>query len=149
MQTFVPYPDARLTAQCLDRQRLGKQRVEAVQILRTLLGLSTGWSHHPAVVMWKGHEHFLLAYTIAIVAEWERRGYKNTKIAQHINELTDCLSRKDYDKSPPSWWTDDRVHSSHRSALLRKDNKHYSQFEWQDSPEAPYYWPDGKKEQNG
>ncbi|CAM5346647.1 Cytoplasmic protein OS=Streptomyces chartreusis OX=1969 GN=CP983_00565 PE=4 SV=1 [Streptomyces chartreusis] len=31
MQTFLPHPDFRQTALLLDRRRLGKQRVEALQ----------------------------------------------------------------------------------------------------------------------
>jgi len=33
MQTFLPYPDLRDSVACLDNKRLGKQRVEAMQIL--------------------------------------------------------------------------------------------------------------------
>lgn len=34
MQTFLPDPAFRTTAQLLDRRRLGKQRVEALLVLR-------------------------------------------------------------------------------------------------------------------
>lgn len=49
MQTFLPYPDFRATAKVLDRQRLGKQRVETKQILLALErpGTPTGWGRHP------------------------------------------------------------------------------------------------------
>ena len=33
MQTFLPFPDFQQSAAVLDRVRLGKQRVEALQIL--------------------------------------------------------------------------------------------------------------------
>ena len=36
MQTFLPVSNFRITAEILDRRRLGKQRVEALQILRAL-----------------------------------------------------------------------------------------------------------------
>jgi hypothetical protein len=36
MQTFLPYPDFGATAAVLDARRLGKQRVETVQVLRAL-----------------------------------------------------------------------------------------------------------------
>jgi hypothetical protein len=36
MQTFLPYPDFRESARVLDNKRLGKQRVECLQILQTL-----------------------------------------------------------------------------------------------------------------
>jgi hypothetical protein len=54
MQTFLPDRDFAVCAATLDNRRLGKQRLEAYQILRTLRGLSPGWSHHPAVAMWRG-----------------------------------------------------------------------------------------------
>ena len=56
MQTFMPYEDFRKTFECLDYRRLGKQRIEAFQILRCLEGLTSGWKNHPAVKMWRGHE---------------------------------------------------------------------------------------------
>ena len=31
MQTFLPYSNFKKSAKCLDRQRLGKQRVEALK----------------------------------------------------------------------------------------------------------------------
>ena len=37
MQTFLPYPSFVESAKALDNKRLGKQRVEAYQILKTLL----------------------------------------------------------------------------------------------------------------
>lgn len=37
MQTFLPYPDFVKSAKCLDNKRLGKQRVEAWTIYRTLV----------------------------------------------------------------------------------------------------------------
>ena len=36
MQTFLPHPDFAATARVLDKRRLGKQRVEAIQVLRGL-----------------------------------------------------------------------------------------------------------------
>ena len=52
MQTFVPYPDLHDSAAVLDYRRLGKQRVEAYQIIRAALHLSKGWGNHPATRMW-------------------------------------------------------------------------------------------------
>ena len=42
MQTFLPYPDFTQSAKTLDYRRLGKQRVEAWQILNALRGVSKG-----------------------------------------------------------------------------------------------------------
>lgn len=47
MQTFLPYPSFVESAKCLDRQRLGKQRVEVLQLLKALLVPGSGWGNHP------------------------------------------------------------------------------------------------------
>lgn len=82
MQTFVPFDDLLRTMRVLDRARLGKQRVEAYQILATLLPIPTlagtarlGWRNHPAVKMWRGHETALASYGLAACTEWSSRGY--------------------------------------------------------------------------
>jgi hypothetical protein len=54
MQTFLPSLDFTACARVLDSRRLGKQRVETLQIVRALLVPEYGWRHHPAVLMWKG-----------------------------------------------------------------------------------------------
>lgn len=43
MQTFLPYPSIIKSLRCLDNKRLGKQRVETLQILRALRGITRGW----------------------------------------------------------------------------------------------------------
>ncbi len=119
MQTFLVCRDFKLSAESLDMQRLGKQRIEALQILKILLGLSKSWSNHPAVLMWKGHEHALATYGAWICAEWVRRGCEDTIWAQ-LNELS--LSRFDLttEVEAPPWVGDERVHSNHRARLLHK-----------------------------
>jgi hypothetical protein len=64
MQTFLPYPDLKKSFEVLDYRRLGKQRVEAMQILNILLSdkKSGGWVNHPAVKMWRGYEDALCVY---------------------------------------------------------------------------------------
>ena len=56
MQTFLPYRSMSESVRCLDYRRLGKQRVEAFQILNALAGKSKGWTSHPATKMWRGYE---------------------------------------------------------------------------------------------
>lgn len=51
MQTFLPYKSFAESAACLDNKRLGKQRVEVLQILKALHNPSYGWQNHPAVKM--------------------------------------------------------------------------------------------------
>lgn len=78
MNTLLPYRDFTQSAACLDRQRLGKQRVEVLQILRALNGETTAWRNHPAVRMWEGHVPSLVCYGVAVCREWIGRGYKDT-----------------------------------------------------------------------
>lgn len=137
MQTFLPYADFTLSARSLDNQRLGKQRVEALQILRTLTGISQGWRNHPAVKMWSGHERQLRAYGLAICAEWQARGYRDT-CADQLRSL--ALDGSD---ALPAWLGSLAFHLSHKSNLLRKLPSHYKP-QWPDVPDnLPYVWPVG------
>ena len=70
MQTFLPSPDFAASAAALDPRRLGKQRVEALQILRALTQGGSAWRNHPAVLMWKGYEEALVAYGVAVCQAW-------------------------------------------------------------------------------
>ncbi len=132
MQTFLPYDDFLKSAQVLDYKRLGKQRVEAWQLLRGLRGESkSGWINHPASKMWRGYEAALGLYMNVMIQEWKRRGYKNT-MEYFITTEAIIL---------PPWYGDEKFHSSHRSNLLRKDPIFYGQYGWSDNPTNPYYWP--------
>jgi len=137
MQTFLPYSDFKKTAECLDMRRLGKQRVENLQIMNVLCGDSDGWANHPAVKMWYGSEHLLMDYQFAICHEWTDRGYKDTCLSK---TLAVCSQIQDGFLKP--WWLgDDRLHSSHRSNLLRKDYSYYSKFGWDEPDNIEYFWP--------
>ena len=119
MQTFLPYPDFEMSARSLDRQRLGKQRVEVLQILNVLTGRREGWRNHPAVRMWSGHEQSLAEYGQAICTEWTRRGYADTCAAKIARLCPDGAA------VPPPWLGRDDFHRSHQSKLVRKDPGHY------------------------
>ena len=66
MQTFLPYPSFTESAAVLDGPRLGKQRVEAFQLLRALTVPDYGWRHHPAAKMWAHRVPALVAYGLAM-----------------------------------------------------------------------------------
>jgi hypothetical protein len=135
MQTFIPCLTFPECASVLDRQRLGKQRMEVLQLLRALRGVSSGWVTHPATRMWQGHEYSLAEYGLAVCAEWISRGYKDTCTAK----IKDLQGRGD--PSRPLWWGNPRVHSSHRASLLFKNSEHYSRFGWGEVPQINYIWP--------
>jgi hypothetical protein len=140
MQTFLPYADFNESAKCLDYRRLGKQRVEVLQILNALAGLSDGWRNHPATQMWTGHEYWLILYGKICVAEWVRRSYKNTICYNKFLPM--------FERVPPKpWWLgDNRLHTSHRSNLLRKKPDFYSHYNWTEPPTIPYWWPTQEKQ---
>ena len=79
MQTFLPYPDFERSLKTLDSRRLGKQRIEAFQILNILLKRTSknGWKNHPAVKMWNGHTNALKIYFNKSIEIWISREYKN------------------------------------------------------------------------
>lgn len=143
MQTFLPYPNFYESAKVLDRQRLGKQRVECLQILNTLLGESKGWKNHPAVKMWAGHELALFNYTAAICDRWIALGYQDTVYHKVLSLMDKHYPNHDRISSIsfPLWWRDKFVHASHRSNLLRKNPIHYGQFNWEEPNNLEYIWP--------
>lgn len=149
MQTFLPYPDFAESADVLDRQRLGKQRIETKQILQCLLGEgSTRWAHHPAVKMWAGYERALAAYGIAICQQWRSRGYKDAQL-EWFKVTRSLLRAQVYPNGMPPWLGNDAFHASHRACLLAKDGDWYSGFGWAEPParvpskgeQWPYVWP--------
>ena len=133
MQTFLPYQSFVQSAKCLDYKRLGKQRIEAIQILKNLWGLRDRWYNHPAVQLWKGYETTLKIYYNCIVAEWEERGYKN-----NMPKFTIDLS-KTILKVPP-WLGNPDFHDAHKSNLLKKDEKFYSKYNWNVPKNLKYKW---------
>jgi hypothetical protein len=145
MQTFLPYPDYRSSLRCLDDKRLGKQRVEAYQILCTLTGASSGWQNHPAVLMWKGYVNALRFYMNIAIEEWENRGFQNSMQMQRVNLPSGFAgyfpnqdSLQYYGMLPPF---SDAFHASHRSNLLRKDPSFYFKYGWTEPNNLPYVWP--------
>lgn len=136
MQTFVPYPDIDLCVKTLDSKRLGKQRVETLQLLKAIAGETKGWRNHPAAIMWSGNVDALKAYGNACIKEWIARGYNNTMPLWEVPETY----------SMPWWWGWEKLHASHRDNLFRKDPIHYAFFV-DANPDGPYYWPHKQENQ--
>ena len=135
MQTFLPDHSYFVSARILDRQRLGKQRVEAYQILRALRGESKGWVNHPATRMWRGYERSLILYTQVMCDEWTSRGYKDSikdKVAVMLPDHPDYVS--------PPWLTYDLIRT-HQSNLVRKDPTYYQPMFPGVPDDLAYLWP--------
>ena len=149
MQTFLPYPDFAESVAVLDAKRLAKQRVEALQVLRALTRTTYGWKRHPAVRMWVGYVEGVGAYGIASCLEWVARGGADTvagTIGVDLAEAglpADPRTQHELARAGalPDWIGDERVHSSHRAALVRKDPEYYAAVFPDADPELPYFWP--------
>ncbi len=139
MMTFLPNKDFYLSAFYLDNKRLGNQRNET-WILYKSITENKGWYNHPAAKMWKGFEIALLNYGLAICTEWRSRGFKDTVMEKFCNEIH-LLNPKELFIKHPNWIGLELFHASHRSNLLRKNYSWYSQFNWKESDNLPYYWP--------
>jgi len=119
----------RRTASSLDWQHLGKQRVDAYQTLRAIMGHNKDYVNHPCTKMWRGNYVLLELYHDVMVDEWIYRGYRNTM-------------RKRYGSwkqwpAAPEWFTPELV-LSHQSYLIRKKPEHYLQL-WPNVPnDMPY-----------
>lgn len=151
MQTFLPLPDFAISAAHLDDKRLGKQRVEAFQVLNVLFHEETGewlkvpekvklnpmldyrygWTNHPVTKMWRGHAGSLAIYMNEMMHEWIRRGFRNNMLFIELG----------WQEELPTWIGDDGFHASHRSNLIRKDPKFYGLYGWEEGPDLPYVWP--------
>jgi hypothetical protein len=140
MQTFLPYADFKQSAQCLDRARLGKQRIECKQLINAIQN-GGGWANHPAAKMWRGHVFALARYGAEICIEWRNRGYVDNQL-DYFHQYASVHKNLLVCKANPPWLGDPKFHESHRSNLLRKDPKHYGKFNWGVSPDLPYIWPE-------
>ncbi len=149
MQTFLPHPDFVASARALDMKRLGKQRVETIQVLRGLTQPGYGWRHHPAVKMWAGYEEALVRYGLDMCAVWCETGRADTCATTLTADLagacgiTEIRPQADLAAAGdlPPWLGDEPLHVSHRSALLRKDPERYRPLFGDIPDDLPYVWP--------
>jgi hypothetical protein len=155
MQTFLPYPDFTASARVLDRRRLGKQRVEAVQVLRGLTVPGYGWRRHPAVRMWAGYEEALVRYGLDVCRVWREYGHQDSCAATLVADLAaarpGAAVRGQAELAAagelPPWLGDEALHRSHRSALVRKDPDRYAALFPGVPDDLPYVWPSSDREQ--
>jgi hypothetical protein len=149
VQTFLPYVDFLASARVLDQKRLGKQRVETLQVLRGLIVPTYGWRHHPAVKMWTGYEEALGRYALDFVDVWTGTGRADTTAITFLADLAAATGinaiRTQEELAAagelPPWLGDEKFHESHRSALLRKDPGFYGPVFGPVPADLPYVWP--------
>ena len=148
MQTFLPYADPEASARALDVKRLGKQRVECLQVVRGLTVPGYGWRRHPAVLMWSGCLEALGRYALTCCEVWVEGGRADTVATTLVADLAAGGVTRVRDQAEleaagdvPWWWGLEPVHRSHRSALLRKDPDHYGPMFPGVPADLAYVWP--------
>jgi hypothetical protein len=153
MQTFLPCTGFADSARVLDTRRLGKQRVETIQVLRALTVAGYGWRHHPAAAMWAGYEEALVRYGLEVCRAWCEMGNADTCATTMVNDLTQAVGlrpvRSEVELAEagelPPWLGEEAFHLSHKAALVRKDPDYYRRF-FPDVPEdLPYVWPESDR----
>lgn len=133
MQTFLPYKDFDKSANALDSKRLNKQILEGYQILNVLMNddPKAGWRNHPAVKMWRGYENALFTYTLAMIAEADRRGIKTDTNKNNLITLR-VATIKNWGSGMPPWYDNKpimkRVTTTHKANLYRKAPEYYFEF---------------------
>ena len=150
MQTFLPVADFAESARLLDSPRLGKQRVETLQVLRALELPDYGWASHPVVRMWRGRTPGLVAYGLAMVRVWRERGFADTTetlIGEFAPEVVGVPQAELAAAGLlPSWVGDEGLHLSHRSNLMAKDPDFYrprfTELFGPEPDDLPYVWPE-------
>ena len=159
MNTFLPHPGFEESARALDNKRLGKQRVECIQLLLALwyperrhyaalwktLGYVTcdpsrtkspAYLNHPCTKMWAGYEGALLRYLGDCLREWEQRGFSSPRCDQFWD-----IVRKGMEGALPSW-LGGPIHTNHKGLLLGKDPAWYGQWGWAEKPVDKAWWPE-------
>jgi hypothetical protein len=141
MQVFLPYPDFKQSAESLDMKRLGKQRVECLQLLNSIRKINNnepikGWKNHPCRKLWHDYSNALVVYGQVICTEWKKRGYKDTcyeKISNHYDHSKPYIE-------PPFIGNED-FHRSHRSMLIQKQPGFYRSKFLNTPDNLEYIWP--------
>lgn len=149
VQTFLPYPDFTATARVLDVKRLGKQRVEGIQVVRALTVPGYGWRHHPAAAMWAGYEEALVRYGLDVCAVWVGLGHADSCAATMVQDLAAGTgigaprTQAELERASelPPWLGDEAFHRSHQAALVHKDPEFYRVHFPEVPDDLPYVWP--------
>lgn len=170
MQTFLPYPDFIKSASVLDKRRLGKQRVETLQIMQAIFGqrLVTTYAReteNEEVIIstlepsnwffermpnrgWRNHP------AVRMWVGYERGLwlYQQAVCTEWIRrgykdtcfEKTEFIFLRFGDPAgliTPPWMGDPGFHTSHQSNLIRKDRTFYEPYFPGVPGDIPYIWP--------
>lgn len=166
MQTFLPLASYAASLAVLDYRRLGKQRVECKQLLRSMVKSGIIPLDYPGI---KVRDLFPEYSTDAEIQEWiltSRGGWVNHPARKmweknpadlalyhdlcilewecrgYNNSMPLIHNGEVEEDTGPKWLGNEAFHASHRSNLLRKDPEWYGQFGWEEPHDLPYIWPE-------
>lgn len=161
VNTFVLGPKLKYLKK-LDYQRLGKQRVEAAQLIDILDYYDEhgempdqGWTNHTATKMWIGHTNALKTYFNYVVKLWIKLGYENNYeyfdvpkceiLTCEFDGVTATFSGKANENTFPKWFSFPPFYMSHRAALVMKKPDFYTELFLDEELEPymgkGYLWP--------
>lgn len=141
MQTFLtstnpdPVEACRETFNMLDNARLGKQRLEAVQLIKGQ------FPNHPAAKMWVGHKHALAMYAAFACIHWRERGFNDSLLPK----LERAMERTRRPLVWPWWFGHPAFVRCHKSKLYYKGSPKWVgavEFGLGAPHQLPYLWPD-------
>ena len=150
----MPLPSLADSATVLDPKRLGKQRVEALQVFRALTVPGYGWRHHPTARMWIGYAEALVRYGLEVCAVWQEGGRRDTCAATLVSELAAHFGVQ----QPRSqaalamagellpWMGMTVFHVSHQSARVRKNPSWYRRYFPDVADNLPCVWPQSDRD---
>lgn len=121
----------------LDDARLGKQRQDALKILKGVMG-EEEVPYHLSQDAWYGYEYTLGIYGMSACSVWQQERNNRDSLAFRIHEILEAVP---HETDMPPWMEDLNFHRSHRSYLIRKRPAHYAPM-WPNTPEnMPILWP--------
>lgn len=144
---WLPYPNLRLSVHVLDSQVLGVQISQCLHILSMIAGHREGGrnKYHSTTLSWYHNPSALALYTEYALDEMVLRGQDRGLPSPRSREgrkLYDFPAEwSEPDPEMPEWLGLERIHASHRAALLKKDRGWYSQFAWHEPPVLNLQWP--------
>lgn len=137
--TYLPYPDFQRSVNVLDDELLDEQRLGSVRLLEALLFGCDEGEWRPSADMWRGFEVCLFHLQLALYAEWRDRGFDDDWVLGHSGAVMVEGGMGQYvtrnadgklivsipPREDPPWLGDQRLHRSHRAALVRLRPAYY------------------------
>lgn len=135
-QVFLPDPEPDISAMHLDSRRAHAQINSIHAILFTHFELyepkrrgRVGWSGHPVVELWRGHDLWLARYALALATELKERGTRRRGLAAlstkrkrvaKWRKVVELLESEELDVTPCDLHGEYEWHAGYRALLLFK-----------------------------